>query len=311
MSNDRNVQAEAGAWVGIIGNLLLASMKGSVGWFASSNALMADAFHSVSDAVGSIAGLVGIRTKDRSYRRAKADCIAAIIVSILLVFVGYEIARGSLVSILSGVSRAPHGYAVLAILISIVVKEAMFLYKYKLSKRLGHQVLIEHAGEHRSDVYSSLATLIGVGGALVGEWQGISWLLYLDPIAGLVIAMLVLRMGYRFVIRAIRKTLNNQWRSEDTKELVCVAADVPGVISVHDLRARDQGHYVRIEVTICVDPRISVLDGYRIGKRVKNRFMDQLSHISDVMVHVNPYDPGYPYKSNHLVMDDEHPTILQ
>ncbi|MEH7087318.1 cation diffusion facilitator family transporter, partial [Neobacillus drentensis] len=209
-----------------------------------------------------------------------------------------------------GVNRAPHGYAVLAILISIFVKEAIFLYKYKLSKKLGRQVLLEQAWERRSDVYSSLTTLIGVGGALVGEWQDISWLLYLDPIAGIAIALLVLRMGYRSVITAIRKTLNSHWLDEESKELELVAADVPGVILVHELRARDQGHDVRIAVSICVDPRMSVLDGHRIGKRVTNRFKE-LSNISDVVVHVIPYDPGYPYKSNHQVLDDELPTILQ
>lgn len=311
MSNDRGVQADAGTWVGIIGNLLLAAMKGFVGWLANSNALMADAFHSVSSAAGSIVGLVGIRSgKDCSRGRVKAECVAAIVVSILLVFVGYEIARDSLVSILSGVNRAPHGYAVLAILISIFVKEAIFLYKYKLSKKLGRQVLLEQAWEHRSDVYSSLATLIGVGGALVGEWQNVSWLLYLDPIAGIVIALLVLRMGYRSVIAAIRKTLNSSWQGEDSKELEYVAADVPGVIAVEELRARDQGQGVSIVVTISVDPRISVLDGHRIGKRVTTRFME-LSNICDVVVRVVPYDPGYPYKSNQQVIDDEFPTILQ
>ena len=317
MRNERSAKAEAGAWVGIIGNLLIAVMKGIVGWYSGSKALLADAFHSASDIAGSLAVLVGIRAarippdKDHPYGHGKAESIAAIVVSLLLVFVGFEIARSSILAIFSGVHEAPKGYAVLAIIISIIVKEAMFQYKYRLGRQLGSQALIANAWEHRSDVYSSLAALVGVGGALVGEWQHLPWLLYLDPLAGLVVAVLVLRMGYRLVVEAIHNTMDHVLHDEDSKELVDAVLSVSGVIEVDELRAREHGHYVIVDVKLSVNPRISVLEGHRIGKRVKQHLMSHFDHVSDVFIHVNPYDPGFPYKSNHHMLDDDHPTMLQ
>lgn len=317
MSENRFAKAETGAWVGILGNIVLAVMKGIVGWFAGSKALMADAFHSASDVAGSIAVLIGIKAaqkppdKDHPYGHGKAESIAAIVVSVLLLFVGIEIAVSGVKSILSGVEAPPAGYAVAAILVSIVVKEAMFQYKYRLGRKLSSQALIANAWEHRSDVYSSIAALVGVGGALFGSWLHMPILYYLDPVAGLVVAVLVLRMGYRLVMEAIHNTMDHVLHDEDAKELIDAVQVVLGVITVDELRAREHGHYVIVDVKISVNPRISVLEGHDVAKRVKRHLMHRFTHVSDVFIHVNPYDPGYPYKSNHQLAEEEMPTLLQ
>ncbi|WP_166238779.1 cation diffusion facilitator family transporter [Paenibacillus turpanensis] len=317
MSEQRFAKAENAAWIGIVGNIILAAVKGFVGWMSGSKALIADAAHSASDVAGSFAVLLGLRAakqppdEDHPYGHGKAESIAAIIVSVLLLLVGIEIAISSLKSMYAGNLEAPKMYALLVIAGSIVIKEAMFRYKYNLGKKLSSQALIANAWEHRSDVYSSIAALIGVGGAVIGGFLGIPWLYYLDPVAGIVVAAMVLRMGYHLVKESIHNTMDHVLHEEDAKELVDEVQRVRGVMSVDELRAREHGHYVVVDVKISVNPRISVLEGHDIAKSVKHQLLDKFGHVSDVFIHVNPYDPDYPYKVTGAdAEDDNHPTML-
>ncbi|GAV14056.1 cation diffusion facilitator family transporter [Paenibacillus sp. chi10] len=316
MSTDRFAKAETGAWVGIIGNILLAGVKGIAGFLSGSQALIADAFHSASDVAGSFAVLVGLKAakrppdKDHPYGHGKAESIAAIVVSVLLLVVGIELAISAAKSIWNGKVVVPEWYALAAIILSIVAKESMFQYKFRLGKRLSSQALIANAWEHRSDVYSSIAALVGVGGAMIGGRLGISWLLYLDPIAGAVVALLVLRMGYRLVLDSIHSTMDHVLHDEDANPLIRAVQSVDGVITVDELRAREHGHYVIVDVKISVNPRLTVAEGHAVAKRVKKHLLQRFIHVADVFVHVNPFDPGFPYRSQEARGDDAS-TLLQ
>ncbi|MEQ7052256.1 cation diffusion facilitator family transporter [Paenibacillus alvei] len=316
MSTDRFAKAETGAWVGIIGNILLAGVKGIAGFLSGSQALIADAFHSASDVAGSFAVLVGLKAakrppdKDHPYGHGKAESIAAIVVSVLLLVVGIELAISAAKSIWNGKVVVPEWYALAAIILSIVAKESMFQYKFRLGKRLSSQALIANAWEHRSDVYSSIAALAGVGGAMIGGKLGISWLLYLDPIAGAVVALLVLRMGYRLVLDSIHSTMDHVLHDEDANPLIRAVQSVDGVITVDELRAREHGHYVIVDVKISVNPRLTVAEGHAVAKRVKKHLLQRFIHVADVFVHVNPFDPGFPYRSQEARGDDAS-TLLQ
>jgi cation diffusion facilitator family transporter len=316
MKEERFKKAEAAAWVGIIGNVVLALMKGIVGFMSGSKALIADAAHSASDVAGSFAVLVGIRAaqlppdRDHPYGHGKAESIAAIIVSVLLMIIGIELAISAVKAISAGISEAPKWYAMIAITISIIAKEAMFQYKYRLGKRISSQALIANAWEHRSDVYSSIAAFIGVGGALIGAHFGITWLYYMDPIASLLVAGLVIIIGYRLVMDSIHSTMDHVLHEEDSEELLKSVLKTKGVIAVDDLRAREHGHYVIVDVKISVNPRITVMEGHDIAKSVKLNLMERFTHVSDVFVHVNPYDPGYPYKINMDAEENSLPNMI-
>ena len=99
-------------------------------------------------------------------------------------------------------------------------------------------------------------------------------------------------------------------RQENDQELMKAALGVKGVVAIDSLHAREQGHYVIVDVKISVNPRITVVEGHDVGKAVKSLLMDRFSHISDVQIHVNPYDPGYPYKSNDDAGQEDFPTML-
>ncbi|HBZ80201.1 MULTISPECIES: cation diffusion facilitator family transporter [Brevibacillus] len=296
MGDDRLAQAQFGAWVGIVGNLALAGVKLLIGLMAKSQALIADSVHSASDVVGSVAVLIGLRAAERPpdadhpYGHGKAESIAAIIVAVLLAVVGFEIAMSSIKAFFAPV-EAPGMLAVWAAIGSMIVKEWMFRYKFKLGKKLNSQSLIANAYEHRSDVYSSFAALVGIGGAIVGERLGVPWMLYLDPAAGIFVSVLVLKMAYNIMMESIHSTLDHVLHEEDTKHLRQAIAEVDGVLRIDSLRAREHGHYQIVDVKIGVDPAITVLAGHQIGKRVKHMLLETFPDIRDVLVHVNPFDP--------------------
>lgn len=311
MSEKRFKKAQFAAWLGIVGNIGLAAMKGTVGWLSGSKALLADAANSALDVVGSVAVLIGLRAArrppdaDHPYGHGKAEPISAIVVSVLLLVVGLEIGINSVRSMIGGVAEPPKEFALIAIGISIVVKEFLFQYNFRLGKKLSSQALIASAWDHRTDVMTSVAVLIGVGGAVLGSYAGQPMLYYLDPAAGLFVAFLVLRMGYKLVKDSVHATMDHTLHEEDTEELLETAQRVKGVIAVNELRAREHGHYVIVDIKISVNPKITVLEGHDIGKAVKHQLLSKFSHVSDVFIHVNPYDPGYPYKD----VDSEHPDF--
>lgn len=294
--DDRLAKAQFGAWVGIVGNLTLAAVKLVIGLLAKSQALIADSVHSASDVVGSVAVLIGLRAaerppdEDHPYGHGKAESISAIIVAVLLVVVGFEIAQSSIQSFFAPL-EAPGFIAVWAAIGSMAVKEWMFRYKYNLGKKLNSQSLIANAWEHRSDVYSSFAALVGIGGAIAGERLSIPWMLYLDPAAGIFVSALVLKMSYNILMESIHSTLDHVLHEEDTAGLRQTISSVEGVLRIDTLRARELGHYLIIDVKVGVDPRMTVEAGHRIGKQVKHELMEKHPQVRDVFVHINPYDP--------------------
>jgi cation diffusion facilitator family transporter len=294
-NSQRFKQAEFAAWVGIVVNIFLAIFKMAIGLIGNSRALVADAVHSASDVVGSLAVLVGLRAaklppdEDHPYGHGKAESIAAIIVAVILFMVGVQIAYSSFEALFEPIV-SPSLIAVYAALISIVIKEIMFQYKYRLGKKLRSDALIINAWEHRSDVLSSIAAVLGIGGAVLGGYIGVSWMVYLDPGAGILVSLLVMRMAWILGKESIHNTLDHVLHEEDAFELKKTAEEVEGVIQVDELHAREHGHYVIIDIKIAVDPYLTVEEGHAIGKVVKETLIKKHEYVQDVLIHVNPYD---------------------
>ncbi|MBE4908107.1 cation transporter [Bacillus luteolus] len=292
-NKDRFKEAEFAAMVGVVGNLGLAILKYVIGVISGSRALVADAAHSATDVAGSLAVFIGLRAakqppdEDHPYGHGKAESIAAIIVSVLLFLVGIEIGKSSFEAFFEPI-EAPKTIAIYALIISIIAKEAMFRYKYKLGKRIKSDAIIVNAYDHRSDVYSSIAALIGVGAAILGEKMGIPWLEYGDPVAGLFVSILILKTAWKLGKESIHNTLDHVLHEEDTVEMRNVVLTVPGVKKIGSLHAREHGHYVIVDIKVSVDPHITVEEGHKIGKTVKQKLIE-VSNVQDVFVHINPY----------------------
>ncbi|MFV8826851.1 cation diffusion facilitator family transporter [Alkalihalobacterium sp. APHAB7] len=290
----RYQKVKMGAWIGIIANIILAIIKGVVGFLSNSRALIADAVHSASDVVGSVAVLIGVRAakmppdRDHPYGHGKAESIAAIIVAVLLFIVGVEIAIDAIKAFFEPIA-VPKVIAIYAVIFSIVVKEIMFRYKYHLGKKYRSEALITDAWHHRSDVFSSIAALLGIGGSIIGGAVGIPWLVYADPVAGLFVSILIVKMAWSLGSQSIHNTLDHVLHEEDTVEMKKAVTSVKGVLNLDEFLAREHGHYVIIDLKIAVDPEITVKEGHAIGKAVKKRLLEE-NHVHDVLVHINPYE---------------------
>jgi len=162
-------------WIGIIVNLLLTVIKAIGGILTGSRALVADALHSASDVVSSIVVLFAVKIankppdEEHPYGHGKAEGVASIIVALLLIVVGVEISISSVKVFFGEIPEAPGMIALVILIISIVIKEILFYYKLWLGKKYNSSVLVTEAWHHRSDSLSSLAALLGIGLAIIGE----------------------------------------------------------------------------------------------------------------------------------------------
>ncbi|AZB44916.1 cation transporter [Bacillus sp. FJAT-42376] len=291
--DDRFKQVQMAAAAGIGANLVLAVLKGVIGFLSGSKALIADAAMSVSDVAGSLVVLFGIRLakkppdEDHPYGHGKAETIAAVVVAVLLTLVGFEIGKSSFEAFFKP-AKAPAPIAIAAVAAAIVIKEIMFQYNYRLGKRLKSAALIANAHDHRSDVFASLAAMIGILGAITGSWLHIDWLLYADPFAGVAVSILVLFTAWKVGSEAIHASLDHVMHEEDTAEMRAAILNIAGVERIDELFAREHGHYVIVDVKISVHGSITVLEGHRIAKNV-SAALSEFDEVQRVFVHVNPF----------------------
>jgi cation diffusion facilitator family transporter len=294
-TEQRYAEAKPAEQAGLWGTAALALFKGIVGGLAGSKSLLADAFRTAAECAAAFALS---SAKQSGHKKANAmlrtEALTNVFLAVFFLITSLEIGISAIRSIAEGVDQPPHWSALAAILISLVARELFFSHK-----------------ERGAGLYCSLAALVGVGGAMLGKAAALPALYYLDPAAAIVIAVIVMLNGYRTITGFVRKDTKAESQSEDTEVLMQLIQRVEGVITVESIQAKEQGHYVVADIVISVNPRISVLEGHEIAKRVKQLLLTRFGHVTDVTIHVEPYDPGYPYRSNHDPNQEHMPTLLQ
>jgi len=282
-------------WIGIIINVLLTILKGIGGFISGSRALLADALHSASDIVSSVVILFAVKIankppdEEHPYGHGKAENVAAIIVALLLIVVGIEISISSIKIFFGERPSAPGSIALVIIIISIILKEGLFHYKYYVGKKYRSSALISDAWHHRSDSLSSIAALIGVGGAILGEKFNVPLLVYGDAAAGVIVSIIVIKIGYDLAKESSLIMMEKVLAKEDIQEFKKTVRSVEGVLRIDQMLARTHGSYVIIDIKISVDPNITVKEGHDIARNVKQILLKEHDDIEDVLVHVNPY----------------------
>jgi cation diffusion facilitator family transporter len=308
----RSASAERGALVSLWGLLGLFLIKGAVGVLTGSKALLADACHTAADCASSATSYVGRRKAKLNPAatgnpHSSAETTVAIVLSALLLVAGIEIGISSARSVANGVDKAPGWGTVVVIVVGMGAREGFVRYKRRQEALSG--IRVERISENRSDIFASLAALVGSGGALAGDVFEMPFLYVLDPAAGLVVSVFVIRMGFRLTAGILKAPNGSVLDEVDARMLLEAAQTIDGVVAVEDLRAKELGHYIVVDVVIRVNPRVSVNEGHDIALRVKRHLTKRFLHVSDVNVNVQPYDPGYPYKTNH--QEEEMSTLLQ
>lgn len=277
--------------IGLVGNIVLSIFKLLAGIFGFSYAMIADAIHSISDSFATGIAYIGIRIGERPadeshpYGHANAETIAAFVVALTILGTGVFVGVDAVHLVVQKHFETPAMIALVAAVISIIIKEVMFRYTLKVGQRNNNPAVIATAWDHRSDVYSSVAAFLGILGARLG-FQ------YLDPIAGLVVAALIIKMSLTLFRSNIGILMDERPETAVLDEIRATALEVGEVRAIDSLKVHRRGSTFTIDIEIAVDSRLTVEQGHQVAAEVKNKLLSKIEHVQDVMVHVNPYQPG-------------------
>ena len=276
--------------VTITGNVVLSIFKLIAGILGRSGAMVSDAIHSMSDVVTTVIAFLGVRMsqkeadKSHPYGHERLECVASLILGITLFAVGCGIGYAGIQNIIGGHYEelaVPGFLALAAAIISIVVKEAMFWYTRHYASLLNSAAFMADAWHHRSDALSSVGSLIGIGGAMLG-------FPVLDSIASVIICLLILKVAYDTFKDALSKMLDTSCSDEYEKSLSDFILSQKDVIKLDLLHTRMFGNKVYVDAEISVDGDKSLRDAHAVAERVHDGVEKHFPNVKHIMIHVNP-----------------------
>lgn len=276
--------------IGIIGNVILSLFKFLAGIFGHSSAMVSDAIHSLSDVLATFIAWLGIRLsmqapdREHPYGHERLECVASLLLGTILFGTGLMIGLSGLKTILAGhyeELQAPECIALIAAVVSIATKEGMFWYTRHYAKVLNSAAFMADAWHHRSDALSSIGSLIGIGGAMLG-------FPILDPLASVAIAVCIIKVAYDILKDAVSKMLDTACSSEYEKKLADFISAQNGVDRLDVLHTRMFGNKIYIDAEISVDGDKSLTDAHEIAESVHTQVEKHFDNIKHIMIHVNP-----------------------
>jgi cation diffusion facilitator family transporter len=276
--------------VGLAGNILLTIAKIIVGMAARSTALIADGFHSLADVASDIGIVLAIRTSQRPpddnhpYGHHGFETLGAVGVALLMILTGLLIGKDAVTRLWTGEFLHPRAPALIISLISVVLKEGMARYTLLAGRRHGSPALLTNGAMHRSDALSSLAASVAVLGALLGVPA-------LDSIGALVIALFIVRMGWRLGTANVMTLMDTMPDRDLIARMLASADSVSGAREMRDIRVRQRGSTYHVELRMAVDPELTVGHAHDIAHAVEERLMQDFPAVTHVLVHVEPSVP--------------------
>lgn len=276
--------------VTIVWNVILSIFKLIAGIVGHSGAMISDAVHSASDVFSTIIVILGINIAsrqsddDHQYGHDRLECVAAILLAVVLFATGIGIGIGGINKIITGTSgkdEIPGMIALLAAVASILVKESMFWYTRSAAKKINSGALMADAWHHRSDALSSIGALIGIGGARLG-------FPVLDPIASVVICVFIVKAAYDIFKDAIDKMVDKSCDEETEEKMRRLIEEQQGVLKVDVLRTRLFGAKMYVDIEIAADGDITLREGHEIAQVVHDKVEEEFPLVKHCMVHVNP-----------------------
>ncbi len=271
-------------------NCILAIIKLLAGLLSSSSAMVSDAVHSFSDVGTTIIAFIGImignKQEDDShqYGHERLECIASLLLSMILFVVGLEIGISGIKNIINNnFSSAPGIFAIVAAILSIIIKEFMFQYTIRAAKKIKSDALKADAWHHRSDSLSSIGALIGIILARMGY-------LYFDSIASIIIAIIICKIAKDIFIEATSKLVDKSCDEKKVEEIRKLVLKQDGVLGIDDIKTRIFGEKVYVDIEICADGNKSLNETHLIAEKVHDKVEKEFIDIKHIMVHVNPYE---------------------
>ena len=274
--------------VTIIINLVLAGFKFVAGFVAHSGAMISDAVHSASDVLATFIVILGVKLagrdadRDHPYGHERLECVAALILGVILAATGLGIGWSGIRKITGGGELAVPGLlALIAAVVSIVVKEAMFWYTWLAAKKIDSSALKAEAWHHRSDALSSVGSFAGILGARLGFPA-------LDPVASVVICLFILKAAWDILADALGKMTDHACPPALVQEMAESVLSQPGVLGLDTLNTRLFGDRVYVDVEIRADGDLPLKVTHATAQAVHDALEAQFPQVKHCMVHVNP-----------------------
>jgi len=276
-------------WLGLFVNLLLTVFKLIVGFIGQSQAVVADAFHSLSDMATDFAVLFGVRyweapaDQDHPYGHHRIQTLITLSIGLALVAVALGIGYNALVTLREKHLSHPGWIALSGPLLSIILKEFIYRRTVRIGLATKSPAVVANAWHHRSDGLSSIPALIAVLlSALNPAWG------YFDHIGAVAVSLFILKVSWDIIKPELQELTEHAASQRELDEIRSILQNLNEIHSYHKIRTRKMGAAILVDLHIQVDPRLSVLQGHEISKKVKNALIEKGPNIIDVIVHLEP-----------------------
>jgi len=276
-------------WTGLFVNLFLAGTKFVVGSLGSSQAVIADAVHSLSDMSTDFAVLFGVRfwsappDANHPYGHKRLEALITVIIGVILAVAALGLGYHALSTTRDSHIKQTTWIAVLGPVLSIFLKEVLYRWTLTVGKQAKSSAVVANAWHHRSDALSSMPALIAVAASTINpEWA------FIDHIGALIISLFILKVSWDILHPALAELTDHGASEKDRKAIYRIACQVEGVKGAHALRTRKFGSQLHVDLHVLVDPLMTVREGHLISEQVKTALMDRGPDIMDVVVHLEP-----------------------
>ena len=279
------------SWIGLAINLFLAALKFVAGFMGNSQAVIADAVHSLSDMSTDLAVIFGVKywsapaDEDHPYGHWRIESIVTAFIGISLAVVAVGIGYNALATMRDMHLKQPGWIAIASVAVSIVLKEWLYHWTIAVGRRTKSSALIANAWHHRSDALSSILALIAVAAAAIHPS-----LAFLDHVGALLVAIIILNVSWGILRSAFSELTDRGAPHKDLEKIKSIAMGINGVQHVHAIRTRKMGAGIFADLHIMVDGDMSVRKGHRISHEVKRELIEKGPEILDAVVHLEPYD---------------------
>ena len=276
--------------VSITVNLALSLLKLLAGLFAKSGAMISDAVHSASDVFSTLVVIVGVKLagkkpdKEHPYGHERMECVASVILAVVLAATGFGIGMSGIEKITSQDSAelaVPGALALVAAVVSVIVKELMFHYTKRAANKINSGALMADAWHHRSDALSSVGSFAGILGARMG-------FPVLDPLASVIICVFIEKAAIEIFRDAVDKMIDKACDEEQVEKMRSVILSTEGVLGIDELKTRLFGSKIYVEVEILMDAGKTLVEAHDTAEQVHDAIEEAFPEVKHCMVHVNP-----------------------
>lgn len=290
--------------IGSAVNAVLIVLKFIAGFVGRSSAMVADAVHSLSDFISDVVVLIFVKIsgkpkdKGHDYGHGKFETLATVIIGILLIGAGIGLMINGIEAVIRSLNgeslERPTMLALIVAVASILSKEWLYRYTIRTGNKINSQAVVANAWHHRSDAVSSLGTLIGIAGAM---FLGDRWRI-LDPIAAIVVSVLIIKSGYDIVKPCISELLEASLPEENEKKIISLVTGVPGILAVHNLRTRRIGNGIAVDLHAKMDGNLTLTEAHEKATAAENAIKRAFGDNTIINIHMEPVSDSAKFNQN-------------